>query len=425
MKVKIYPLEQVSNPLILPVSEYLLHLEIICASLADGTTIIKNIVESQNIDTTIRWCSSLGALIKKGQDRYIIKGINNEIQISNSLFQADNFLTVRLMFPLFCCVSQPIGIKATPEMIRQLGQYQAICDSIGVHFYNETDSIRVEEKVTNSIIDLSSLEDAISIVGFLIALPLFNKEFHVLLPNDENIKNELQSSLKLLKKFNIDFKHFSSKKIDIDGNQKYKSCKIKTELDFSQYLLSTLLSYKLAAGNKKLTILNYSSFSIQNEDKLFIQIKKHLISVKDFFKKHTIRPKIFHLNKLDFNDSYFHLPIMMVIAVLNDTDIAINNLNIENKMVIQQYEIMEKALHLLNINVMRNGQIVTIVPNRKTKKMQVDSCNDKQIILALSYLALFLQEPLIIKNVDSILASNNEFFDFLKKTGAKIELIHD
>lgn len=425
MKAKIYPLYQSANVMTLPASEYLLQLEIICASLSDGTSIIKNLVNSKDIDTTIQWCISLGANIKRGPDRYIIKGTNNKIIISNSLFYADNSLTIQLMFPLFCCVSQPIGLKTTPEIIQRLDVYKPIFSSVGVSYYKETDSIRVEEKVTNTTFDLSSLSDIAAIVGFLIALPLLNKEIHVILPSDENIRSELQTSLKLLKKFNIDYRHFIDQHMEIDGNQKYKKCKIETELNQDQYLFSSFLSYKLQEGTKKLTIVNYSSFSIQGEDKLFLKIKKHLIGTKDLFGKHTIRPKIFHLNKLSFTDSYYHLPLIMVLAALNDTDIGINNLCIDDPVKMKQFEIMEQAFRLLNININRTNQVVSIVPNLKNNKIQVDSCGDKQIIMALSYLALFLKEPLIIKHVDPILASNQDFYEFLKKTGARVELIHD
>ena len=73
MKAKVYPLKEMTNEVNVVASSFCLHLQIICASLAKGKSIIKNIVNSKDIDTTIEWCSSLGAIIKKEEDRIIVK----------------------------------------------------------------------------------------------------------------------------------------------------------------------------------------------------------------------------------------------------------------------------------------------------------------------------------------------------------------
>ena len=44
------------------------------SSIVKGKSVIKNIVNSKDIDTTINWCVALGAQIRKDDDRIIIVG---------------------------------------------------------------------------------------------------------------------------------------------------------------------------------------------------------------------------------------------------------------------------------------------------------------------------------------------------------------
>ena len=84
MKVKIYPLNNSITELEASASSFSVHLQIICASLADGTSTIKNVIDSEDIDTTISWCKAIGANIKNvnGKCWFCCKKIRyNEIHL--------------------------------------------------------------------------------------------------------------------------------------------------------------------------------------------------------------------------------------------------------------------------------------------------------------------------------------------------------
>ena len=86
MKAKIYPLDKMVSEVKAPSSAFCLHLEIICASLAKGKSVIKNIINSKDIDTTINWCSAIGAIIRKDEDRIVIRGVNNKINFKLAFY---------------------------------------------------------------------------------------------------------------------------------------------------------------------------------------------------------------------------------------------------------------------------------------------------------------------------------------------------
>ena len=69
MKAKIYPYDTTLNELEAINSSFCLQIEIICASLAKGSSTIKGLIFNKEVDTTIAGCKSIGANIKKGNDK--------------------------------------------------------------------------------------------------------------------------------------------------------------------------------------------------------------------------------------------------------------------------------------------------------------------------------------------------------------------
>ena len=145
MKVKIYPLNNSITELEASASSFSVHLQIICASLADGTSTIKNVIDSEDIDTTISWCKAIGANIKNVNGKLIIKGTNNELNYKSSLFLCDTSVTAKLMIPLLCSVSQPFGVKTNKSVIKELSTYKKSLETLGVNLNIENEMIRFEK----------------------------------------------------------------------------------------------------------------------------------------------------------------------------------------------------------------------------------------------------------------------------------------
>jgi len=154
MKVKIYPLHNSITELEATASPFCVHLQIICASLANGTSIIKNVVDSEDVDTTIQWCKAVGANIKKNNGKLLIKGTNNQLKYKSSLFVCETSTTAKLMIPLLCSVSQPFGVKTNKNVIKELTTYKKFLETFGVNFYIENEMIRFEKTLTPQSIEL-------------------------------------------------------------------------------------------------------------------------------------------------------------------------------------------------------------------------------------------------------------------------------
>lgn len=423
MKAKIYPISNIANEVNVVASSFCLHLQIICASLAKGKSIIKNIINSKDIDTTISWCSTLGAVIKKEEDRIIIKGVNNKINLKNSLFYCESSTTAKLMIPLLCSVPQPFGIKTNEEVLKELRNFSYVYDKYGVNHFEEEEVIRFEKIMKVSEVEFDGDLDIYMAAGILLALPLLNGSSTFKLRAPRRCEKTYNTIIKILKVFSVDIKHPATMRYDIPGNQKYKKATITTEMDCLLLSYQALLA-KALKNDQTLELKNFRRNPTMDEERLFEEVKKIATDYKNYLFNKYYKKKDYNFHKLDTSVEN-SLPLLMVLASLNNQDCLLTKVDFNKNRVRKQYKIMSKAFNKLSIQHSSFENEITVKPTTVVDKQQVESGNDPYVVIALSYLALLSNTPIIIKNVSCIFDLYADFFNDLKKIGAKVEFIYD
>ena len=92
-----------SGHVVIPPSKSMAHRAIICASLANGTSVIKNVAYSQDIKTTIAGMQQLGADIRIEADQVTVTGIK-DFTIKNK--------------EVFCCESDFLSLQSGNHLHR-------------------------------------------------------------------------------------------------------------------------------------------------------------------------------------------------------------------------------------------------------------------------------------------------------------------
>ncbi|MDY2888234.1 MAG: hypothetical protein SOU19_01550 [Candidatus Caccosoma sp.] len=425
MKAKIYPYSGIVHEIEAINSSFCLQIEIICASLAKGTSTIKGLIDNKEIDTTIAWCKSIGAIIKKGNDKLVIKGIDNHAKISNALFVCDNTSsTAKLMIPLLCCNPRPFGIKANEMIVNEIIKYQHIYENYGIKFYVEDDLIRFEKMLEAKPIELEGDIDIYFMTGLFIALPLLDDNFSIQLRAPIRYERNYQTIVKILKRFHVDVKRPTTTKFDFPSKQSYIHSNIKTEIDKFYLAHLALLSNFLTENDNKILVTNYNQVTTQDGDLLFEYLRKSSFKFTSYFFKFFVKKK--ESNVYNFSlSSIDSLPIMMVLAILSNNKCTINGVDINKPIIKNEYEIMQEALRKMNVECNLKHQNLSIIVTDSLKKAQVDCQNNPYVLMALTYLGLLGNTPVVIRNADCIYSKNYNFYDYLKEKGAKIEFIND
>lgn len=424
MKAKIYPLYEMHNEIEAMASSFCLHVQIICASLSNGVSIIKNIIDSDEIDTTIKWCKALGATIKKSNDKITIKGINNTIKLTNSLFICGNSsTTAKLMMPLLCTFFQPVGIKASEEILDEIYGYKNILEGYGIRFFLEENVIRFEKKISPKEVEFDGDIDTFFTAGLMIALPLLNDMSIIKLRAPVRNENTYGTIIKILKKFHVDVKHPATMRYEIAGNQKYKGCTIVTEQDNLMLSYITLLTQRLR-DNEKLVLTNYKKKSTQDTKKILDYLKKNVIHYNRIFSKCYLKKKYLSLSKIDANVEN-SLPLLMILGTLNSQEMLISKVDLTKKRIKKQYDIMTRVFTKLKLDYSTFENEIMIHPKKIEKKIQVDCENDPYVAISLVYLGLLSSKAIVIKNIDCITNIDKNFFETIRKCGGVVEFIHN
>ena len=423
MKAKIYPITDIANEVNVVASSFCLHLQIICASLAKGKSVIKNIINSKDIDTTISWCETIGASIKKEEDRIIVRGVNNHINLQNSLFYCESSTTAKLMIPLLCSVPQPFGIKTNEDVLKEIESFSFVYDKYGVKFYEEEELIRFEKAMQTLEVEFDGDLDIHMAAGIMLALPLLEGTSVLKLRAPRRSEKTYNTIIKILKAFSIDIKHPATMRYEVSGNQKYRRTSINTEMDCLLLSYQALLA-KALKQDQMLELKNFRRNSTMDEEKLFDDIKKVATDYKNYLFNKFYKKKEFNFHKLDASVEN-SLPLLMVLSSLNNQDSLISKVDFNKDRVQKQFNIMARVFNKLSISYSDFENQIVINPSVVDTKKQVESGNDPYVVIALSYLALLSNAPIVIRNVKCVFDLYSDFFEDLKKLGAKIEFIYD
>ncbi len=426
MKAKVYQLAP--NKVLkinIPPARKFLHYEIICASFAKGTSVIRNVNYSKNILCTIEWCRQIGAIIQPYKNRLVIHGTNNQFHISNNVFSTETSqYTFLYMLPLLSLTNQLVVLKNNNrEIIERAEPYQHIFEKSNSVYNVEKNTIKLEQSLNNeNNIYINGYNNSILIAGLLLALPIMPTPSKIIICYPYENREDILQYITILKKFGITvIENKSDHSLTIPAGQSFKSCLIRTECDF--FLASLFSILKPYNGIVQLKKLNRRSMS--SDFNLVAFLKKYNIDLYKLSLNLSRRKKVVPLSLVEANTTKNVLPLFMGIALTYQLKIKIKNIDKNNHYINRQLNILKNILTTLECSYEETENDITIDGHLPTVKKQVDCENDAYFAIALSLVAFLTSHPLIIKNCSCVDYIWNNFYDVLKDLGALIEFIHD
>ena len=120
MKVKISP-STVCGNVNIPASKSMAHRALICASLANGRSIISNVTNSKDIEATIQCMQALGASITSiDETTYEVKGTDLFTQTGNITCNAnESGSTLRFLIPLAACTNAKVKFLGQGRLLQR------------------------------------------------------------------------------------------------------------------------------------------------------------------------------------------------------------------------------------------------------------------------------------------------------------------
>ena len=417
MNVIITP-NKLSGDVIIPPSKSLSHRAIIAASLAEGESVISNVLLSKDILATIESMRACGATIDIDKDKLYIKG-SKVIRKCNIIDANESGSTIRFMIPIALVCGDKITFTGKNNLVnRPLDPFLEIFDRDNIK-YTKNDKylpLEVEGALKPGYYPIRGDISSQFITGLLYALPLLDGDSVIEITTNLESKGYIDLTLDILSKFGIEIINEDYHKFHIKGNQKYMPNDYEIEGDFSQsafFLVADMLGAHI-----NLKAMNLSSF--QGDKKILEDIKSFGGNVEvntNYIKCNT---NSINSATIDFSQSPDLGPALTVLASLAKGESNFINASRLRIKECDRITCMKEELDKLGANIkeLPDGMIINGV--ERLKGNIVDSHNDHRVAMALAMASLKCDGEIKILNAQCVSKSFPHFWEVFEALGGKI-----
>lgn len=404
MDIKITP-KKLCGEVTVPPSKSVAHRLIICASLAQGVSVIENIYPSKDIIATAQAMNSLGANVELSNNKAKIVGIKNLPQ-KTALDCDESGSTLRFLIPVVCA----LGVKTvftgnlrSKLPTRPITPYLEELPRHGVEFnYNGTMPFTVKGKLLSGEYKMSGDVSSQFITGLIFALSLLDDDSEIVLTTPLQSKPYVDITISAMREFGVEVLE-TKKGYYIKGNQKYMWKNISCEGDFSQagfyYVANSLGSDIKISGLCK---------NSSQGDKKIVEICEKIVYNKNG-----------KLNgfTLDCSDIPDLVPILTVLACFCEGKSVIENVARLKIKECDRLLVTEEVLNKIGGKVKAFEDRLEIQGVKEFLGGEIDAHNDHRIAMAMAIASTKCKKPLIIRGAECVGKSYPNFWEHFQKLG--------
>jgi len=418
MNVVIHPGFAKGNVKIPPSKSYL-HRAIICASLAEGKSVIKNIILSEDVKATINALKTVGIQINKLDNALEIYGRNEFPFIGDEVIDCnESGSTLRFLIPLLTNMKGILFTGKRGLFKRPLSIYKDIYDRNNLSFSLNEESLFTKGTIEagNYIINGNISSQFIS--GLLFALPLKAADSTIEIIEPFESKKYVDMTIKVLSDFGINIQ-IRNNIYFIKGNQQYKPKDYIVEADYSQ------AAFFAVAGiiNGDITISNLNEDTLQPDYEIISIIKKmngKIVKEKNDFRFLKSKTKGIEIDVSQCPDLS---PILAILGGLSEGKTIIKNVSRLKLKEIDRLSAIVDYLSVLGVKAVYDDYKIEIFGQQYFIPKEPKTYNDHRVVMALAIGALKSHKPLRINNINVINKSYPGFIDDLENLGIKVEYV--
>lgn len=428
----------VKNPLkgsiAMPGDKSISHRAIIISSIANGKTIISNILESEDVFNTLNAIKNLGVKIQKKNNKLIIygKGLRSLKIPKKELYLGNSGTTARLITGILACQSfetKLVGDKSLSK--RPMDRIINPLKKIGASFKSKNKKLPLiimgKKKlnplsykllVPSSQIKSGLLFACLNIEGYSKII-----ETSVTRDHTELMLKQFKANISVTKRNNYN-------KIIIKGGKELKACKINVPGDFSSASFFIVAALLIKGSNITLKNINLNPTRTGLLKALYlmkgnIKLKNIKIinkeRVGDIIVKYS-KLKGCYLNKKFASTMIDEYPILSI-AAANATGSSkftgLQELKIKES---DRLKAINDNLRKFNIKCFIKNNGITIIPSisKNNKIVEINSNNDHRVAMSFAIMGMISKKGVKINNSEYINTSFPSFISKINSIGAKI-----
>lgn len=409
---------QLNGSVDIPPSKSLAHRAIICASLARGRSIIKNVEYSKDIQATIACMKELGTIIFEHDDYLEIDGTTTFFKNKCEMKCEESGSTLRFMIPISLVDFANVHFTGKGQLgKRPLDVYYQIFDKQNISYlYRENVlDLYVQGKLSSDEFYIPGDVSSQFISGLLFALPLLDGDSIIHMTSPIQSIGYIDLTLQMLNQYGIDI-DYQDNSFYIRGNQSYQACDYTIEGDYSQAAF-----YLVAGALNNDVILKGLNLNSAQGDKEAIEILKRM-GCQFIVNDEGCKIVCDDLKAVDIDASQCPdiIPVMaLACSQANGTSRIYNAKRLRIKECDRLHATVE-VLKGLGIEAIEKEDEM-IIKGGVIKGGHVSSYNDHRMAMMEAIASTVSKEKVIIDNKECVKKSYPSFWQHFKMLGGMID----
>lgn len=401
----------------IPPSKSLAHRAIICASLARGRSIIRNVEYSKDIEATISCMKELGTIIFKHKDYLEIDGTTTFFKNKCEMNCEESGSTLRFMIPISLVEFANVHYIGQGQLgKRPLDVYYKILKQQKIPFlYRENVlDLYIQGKLSADEFFIPGDVSSQFISGLLFALPLLEGDSIIHITSPLQSKGYIDLTLQMLEMYGIEAE-YKNNTFFIKGNQSYKPCDYTIEGDYSQaafYLVAGALDNDIVLQGLNLNSLQGDKEVIDILERMGCQFVKEEEGYK-------IECQQLKATDIDASQCPDIIPVIaLACASANGTSRIYN----AKRLRIKECDRLKATVEVLNCLGIEAKELEEemIINGGSITGGNVSSYNDHRMAMMEAIASTVSYHNIIIDNKECVKKSYPSFWEHFKKLGGKI-----
>lgn len=402
----------------LPSSKSLTHRAFISASLANGTSIIHAISQSQDIEATISVLMHGGVHFEKKGSDVIVHGVSKLHYDGSVLDCNESGSTLRFLIPLFALSEQEVSFTGHGKLMdRPQSVYESIFQEKGLSFVKKENKYFVVGPLMSGNYTMQGNVSSQFISGMLFALPLLEGDSTIdILPPFES-SSYVGLTIDTLQQYGIHIEQ-NGKMYHIIGKQVYQPKECTVAGDDSQM---AFFAFEALIHQVPLDLLNLRHDSQQGDHVIIDIIRQMGGEVTEIANGYRIGGCLQKAATIDLADCPDLGPALFALASQCEGTTTFLNVARLRMKESDRIACMEEELTKMGCCISSDNNTVTVQGRTKVLgNCVVNGHHDHRIVMALAILATIADGPVTIEGSEAINKSYPNFFDDLGKTGVDI-----
>ena len=398
MTVDIRP-GQAAGTVVAPPSKSVAHRLFICAGLAEGQSVVRNVAFSEDILATLDVLKAMGAKIMMSGDAVTITGCDaKRARYPGRISCRESGSTLRFFVPLLALSGTQFLLTGQGRLMeRPQTVYETLFSEQGLIFQRTGDLLKVQGPLSPGHYTLRGDISSQFFTGLLLALPLLNAPSRITLLPPVESRSYIDLTIDALRQFGVTAQWASETELYIPGKQRYRRQYTSVEGDWS----NAAFFEALAAMGDDVAVEGVSDGSIQGDR----VCRDYLRQMRDA------------LVTLDVSDCPDLAPILMAagaamrgVVLTGTRRLAIKESN--------RGAAMAEELSKLGCQCKIEENRITVFPGVRTPILPWDGHNDHRIVMAGA--VLLTRVGGTITGAEAVNKSFPDFFDRLRGLGIEV-----